>query len=291
MDGVLDTFEACKKRWLIDEELDNSFLRYPEWLEKMPEELAEIVNSLMPGFDYYNHHSVNERLKMLYEELQQIETVDFENTFYSVLHSQDERCNSSYEYLLEYKSINGISKYVVIPNLKEKTKEDLDHIENIVFVDDFCGTGKTFKDYIESVKDIIKDKHIYYSVIHIMDKAAKKIERYAEDNNLKIHILCQTCTPKAFERKTQMDERRADFKRLSIEYGLPGKNVLGYNKAEALVAFFSDTPNDTLEIFWRDTDNNKAIFSRVDDEKPEWQKMKKNKKNRSASNYLKGSRQ
>lgn len=47
MDEVFDTFDACKKRWGIEQDQDVNFQRYPEWLKAMPEELAVMVNSLM----------------------------------------------------------------------------------------------------------------------------------------------------------------------------------------------------------------------------------------------------
>ena len=95
MDEVFDTFDACKKRWGIEQDQDVNFQRYPEWLKAMPEELAVMVNSL-------------------------------------------------------------------------------------------------------------------------------------------IHVLYQMRTPKAFEREFQLAKKRAEFRRLSIEYGLPQKNVLGFNNTEAL---------------------------------------------------------
>lgn len=289
MDEVLDTFDACKKRWGIEQDQDVNFQRYPEWLKAMPEELAVMVNSLMEGFDYYSHMTINKKLKALHEELQKLHSIEFDNTIYCMLPNQEGRINSGYEYLIEYKLINQISKHVVIPNLKEISEQDLSNIKNIVFIDDFCGTGKTFKDYIESVGKIVQGKHIYYLVIHIMDKAISCIEKYGLDRYLDIHVLYQMRTPKAFEREFQLAKKRAEFRRLSIEYGLPKKNVLGFNNTEALVAFYNNTPNNTLEIFWRNTENNNALFPRVDDERPSWKKMNKDKKSRNESNYLKGS--
>lgn len=268
MDEVFDTFDACKKRWGIEQDQDVNFQRYPEWLKAMPEELAVMVNSLMEGFDYYSHMTINKKLKALHEELQKLHSIEFDNTIYCMLPNQEGRINSGYEYLIEYKLINQISKHVVIPNLKEISEQDLSNIKNIVFIDDFCGTGKTFKDYIESVGKIVQGKHIYYLVIHIMDKAISCIEKYGLDRNLDIHVLYQMRTPKAFEREFQLAKKRAEFRRLSIEYGLPQKNVLGFNNTEALVAFYNNTPNNTLEIFWRNTENNNALFPRVDDERP-----------------------
>lgn len=289
MDEVFDTFDACKKRWGIEQDQDVNFQRYPEWLKAMPEELAVMVNSLMEGFYYYSHMTINKKLKALHEELQKLHSIEFDNTIYCMLPNQEGRINSGYEYLIEYKLINQISKHVVIPNLKEISEQDLSNIKNIVFIDDFCGTGKTFKDYIESVGKIVQGKHIYYLVIHIMDKAISCIEKYGLDRNLDIHVLYQMRTPKAFEREFQLAKKRAEFRRLSIEYGLPQKNVLGFNNTEALVAFYNNTPNNTLEIFWRNTENNNALFPRVDDERPSWKKMNKDKKSRNESNYLKGS--
>lgn len=234
MDEVFDTFDACKKRWGIEQDQDVNFQRYPEWLKAMPEELAVMVNSLMEGFDYYSHMTINKKLKALHEELQKLHSIEFDNTIYCMLPNQEGRINSGYEYLIEYKLINQISKHVVIPNLKEISEQDLSNIKNIVFIDDFCGTGKTFKDYIESVGKIVQGKHIYYLVIHIMDKAISCIEKYGLDRNLDIHVLYQMRTPKAFEREFQLAKKRAEFRRLSIEYGLPQKNVLGFNNTEAL---------------------------------------------------------
>ena len=290
MEKVLDIFEKCKRRWEIEQDTENAFQRYPEWLGKMPEELAEIVNSLMPGFDYYTHQNVNKELVALHEKLQKMQGVEFENTIYCVLPNKEGRLNSGYEYIIEYRMLNRLSCHVVIPNLKEMPKEDLDYIENIVFVDDFGGSGKTFKDYIMANKDIMRDKHIYYLVVHVMEKALKKIEELRIEAKLNISVLYGTCTPAAFERNFQPAERRKDFKRLSVEYGLPEKNVLGYKNTEALVAFYNNTPNNTLPIFWKDVEGNKALFPRNDDEKPSWKMMKRDKELRSESNYLRKSR-
>ena len=66
--------------------------------------------------------------------------------------------------------------------------------------------------------------------------------------------------------------------------------MLGYKNTEALVAFYNNTPNNTLPIFWTDVEDNKALFPRNDDEKPSWKMMKRDKELRSESNYLRKSR-
>ena len=286
---IIDTFEVCKKRWEIQDNQNRFFSRYPEWVQEMPEALAEIINSLMQGFDYYSHSMVNRKLKISHKDLQEMCGVEFNNTIYCVLPNKKGRINSGYEYLIEYRYLNELSKYVVFPNLKEVPQEYFENIENIVFIDDFCGTGKTFKDYIKTVEEIVQGKKIYYLVIHIMQKAIENIKEYGESRNLSIHVLYQTCTLKAFERNFQLSEQRDEFKNLSIECGVSTKDVFGFKNTEALVAFYNDTPNNTLGIFWKNTEKNNALFPRVNDKKPDWMEMRKAKKSRNASNYLNGS--
>ena len=59
----------------------------------------------------------------------------------------------------------------------------------------------------------------------------------------------------------------------------------GYSCTESLVAFFNDTPNNTLGIFWKNTDKNDALFPRNQEEKPAWMKFREDKKDRMKSNY------
>ena len=281
-------FEDFKARWRIEDASIDIFQKYPEWLNKMPEELAEIVNSLMAGFDYYTHRNVNERLVLLHQKLQSIQEIDFDNTIYCALPNKEGRINSGYEYLIEYKMINNLSRYVVYPDLKSISSEEMSHIQNIVFVDDFCGTGKTLVDYVNIVEDLIQGKDIYYLVVHTMKNALKRLTQYQSTKSFRIHVIYQICTGKAFERGFEPSNKRQDYKRLAVEYGLPSKNVLGFYNTEALVSFYNDTPNNTLEIFWKDTKENEALFPRKNDEKPSWKDLNKKKKIRNNSNYLNG---
>ena len=63
-------------------------------------------------------------------------------------------------------------------------------------------------------------------------------------------------------------------------------DIYGYSCTESLVAFFNDTPNNTLGIFWKNTDKNDALFPRNHEEKPAWMKFRENKKERMKSNYI-----
>lgn len=287
-DDILDTFESCKSRWNIESDENTSFMNYPNWIKEMSEPLADIVSSLMPRFEYYSHKIVNQTMVELHGELKKGENIGNENTIYCVLEDKDGRLNSGYEYLIEYRNLNKLSKYLVYPQLSRVSCEVLLSIQNIVYVDDFCGTGNTFINYLEKEKKRIEGKHVYYLVIHIMQQAIERIDKYSKEANLDIHILYNKCADKVFKNTGDFGEKKSEFRKLSMEYGISSRNVLGYNNTEALTAFYNNTPNNTLGIFWQDTYTRKALFPRENDERPQWMKMKNRKKERNGSNYLKG---
>jgi len=121
-----------------------------------------------------------------------------------------------------------------------------------------------------------------------MQRAIERIDKYSKEANLDIHILYNKCADKVFKNTGDFGKKKSEFRKLSMEYGISSRNVLGYNNTEALTAFYNNTPNNTLGIFGQDTDTRKALFPRENDERPQWMKMKNRKKERNGSNYLKG---
>ena len=72
--------------------------------------------------------------------------------------------------------------------------------------------------------------------------------------------------------------------------GVNPQYSLGKDESEGLVAFYNNTPNNTIGVFWQDTGNNKAIFPRDYGALPVWEmtpkEMKKRKKERKINNYM-----
>ena len=62
------------------------------------------------------------------------------------------------------------------------------------------------------------------------------------------------------------------------------EDIWGKGNAEGLVSFYNNTPNDTLGIFWKETNENEPLFPRNNDIRPKWRKMKKNRKYRKFQN-------
>ena len=125
----------------------------------MTEQMREIIEIQLDLFDYYSHKVVNSSLKKLHEQLQAMKSVSFQNTIYSVLPQKSGCVNSGIYYLLEYKEINAISKHVVYSSFPDAAK-NLPFVENIVFVDDICGSGKTFISFVDKNKELLIGKNV-----------------------------------------------------------------------------------------------------------------------------------
>ena len=203
-----------------------------------------------------------------------------------MLKSQRGTINSSYEYLIEYKHLNGIAKYSIVPELNDIAQEYWENIDNVILVDDFCGSGKTFIDYVSKNLSLLTGKHIVYVVIHVMKEAVLKIQSYAENKKIAVDIIYEKSQNAAFSISDDISMKRECFKVESQKLDLCKDNdIFGFSDAESLVSFFNDTPNNTLGIFWKNTSKNKALFPRNIDDKPAWMRFKANKKQRSESNY------
>lgn len=286
----------CITRWKTNDVNDLKIMRFSnvceEYVSSLSLEMKDVFIELLKGFDYYSHGNVNERLIELHNKIIMNDNVNFDNSVFTILKSQRCTMNSSYEYLFEYKNLNQISKYSIVPDINDCIeKEYIQNIECIILIDDFCGSGNTFIDYLNKYKEYIKNKKIIYVVIHIMDKAYDIINEYATRNNLDIIILYHNKKCAAFEMSDFLKMKRSVFKSESEKLNLNDDNIIfGFRGTESLIAFFNNTPNNTLGIFWKQTNKNNPLFPREKEEKPSWMKFKTERKQRNSSNYYKSLR-
>lgn len=276
---------SCLARWNSDDERTKFFCdHFKEWLQQMPEDMKPIVLELLDEFDYYSQEYVNESFVSLHQRLQEFEEVNFDNTVYSILKKQSATINSAYEYFPEYRRLNGISQHVMIPDIKDLNVDQLSAIENIVFVDDFCGSGKTMTDYLDTIITLVEGKRIFYIIVQIMEDAVCQLQKWSDEHRIKIITLPIVCKKKAFIRTESLHHKKQIFVDKSKILGIKKENILGFKETESITAFYNNTPNNTLGIFWQSKVH--GIFPRKDEERPRWKSLNKREKNRNTSNYL-----
>ena len=140
---------------------------------------------------------------------------------------------------------------------------------------------------IKKFKERYNGKKIFYIVIVTAKKGLEKINIYSKDNNLLINLLPKFTQEKIFEQNLFDNNESAKqlLIRLSEEFKIPKFERLGYDKSESLVAFYNNTPNNTIGLMRYDTDIYKSLFPRKNDKKPLWKTMKKDEKERKMTNY------
>ncbi len=290
MQDVEKIVEDCKNRWgIIDSEARiNEFeTKLPDFLNEFSGEELEIIVPLIYDMVYYSHKKINTLLTELHSKVTSLSGYNENSTVFCVLKSKQGKINSSTEYMCEYWRLNKVNTYSVITNIDELDPLSWEYIDTVVLVDDFCGSGDTFIDFIKAHKNLVQRKNVVYAAIHMMQDAITKIEKFASNSRMNIKPVYCKSTDKAFDNLDN-DDIRLKFLEISQKVGIVNEknDVWGYKKTEALIAYYNNTPNNTLGLFRKDTEKNKAIFPRRNEMRPGWlRQMQEEKKRRQVSNY------
>ena len=187
-----------------------------------------------------------------------------------------------------YKLVNDLNREICYENIGAIDDWQWGYVENIVFIDDFSGTGQSFIEELKKSGGRYYGKSIYFITICIMEDAIKKIKDYSREKNINIFPIYYYMQKKTFTRN--LFKNNTDAKNLLImltEYlKIPKReSPLGFNESESLVAFHNNTPNNTLPVIRYDTEEYTSLFPRRHGKKPSWQRMKSEKKLRKNANY------
>ena len=291
--GVSDIFYKCIEEWAkeeFDERINKAIDNFDEWIQGFDDEEDEIVGELMDRFCYYSKSKVISILRDLNEQAISKYRISNQDSLVSVVRKADGKGNSSYEYWLKHKELSGLSWDLYYDSLVDIDDTYWPNINKIVFVDDCSGTGTQFTDFLERVeqefidrkkKKTLKGKEIILLTVHVIEDALNNIQNYAQKKGLKIYVEYYWCDKKAFSNKKQQIIDR--FIELSKRRKV--KDIRGFKDAEALIAFYNNSPNDTLGIFWCNTKENMALFPRHKHPKAGWKHSNEQRKERLEQQY------
>lgn len=278
-----DIKDNCIRRWgQVDEKIKKFEENFDKWCIFSNDEDAKICLGLLDKFNYYSKTYVNKELKNKHEYLLNIFNFDPDYTIYTIVKDEYGRANSSIEYFNEYVHINNINRYSRIEDINNIEDEKYTQIENVVIIDDCIGYSETVQGFLTRYKDRLLGKHIYLILIHLIVDSADILNTFAVDNGFDLTILCTNRMEKPFEENSKFMNK---FKEICTERNIPKSKILGRDEVQALMAFYNNTPNNTLGIFWFKTDKNIPLFPRINDEKPGWMRNKKEKEKRKQQNY------
>ena len=291
---VLADFSTAKQAFLSrqvtpDNRVQSFSDNYDSWTAQFPVEVAGVIADMVAHFDYYSHADVNQMLQELHRQFHRLSSLNDCDALHIYLKKSDGHINSSSDYWHDYRLCNNIDPGFCADDVECISKAEWSQIQNIVVVDDCCGTGGSLEDFINRSHQQFTDKTIYYLVLHSLCDADRKLKEIEETYNVKIVLIFINKRDKATKQIAASESDIAMLRYVSSSLRIPDKYHLGFMNSEALMAFYNNTPNNTIGLFWLSTDVYHAPFPRKFQANPSWRNgaaMKEAKKQRKAKNYI-----
>ena len=140
--------------------------------------------------------------------------------------------------------------------------------ETLCVVDDYCGSGGTFKKFLNKLIGInseIKQSKIVLLVLHITEIGKVSLLTYAKSQNIDLDIIDFENSKQVFENELIFSKRIAMYEKEKYQEVCQRFNLkfdLGYKEIQSLVSFYYNTPNNTLGVFWEELDGFVNLFKR-----------------------------
>lgn len=265
---------------------------YDKWIASLPSEVVQVALSMLEHFDYYSHQDANEMLHSLHKEFLKQGDCEESDALYTYIKKKDGKICSSIEYWSEYRMINRIDKNFCTDDICMFPADDWALVDNIVIIDDCCGTGNSLKTFIEFSGKDFSGKTIYYLVLHALDTARSMLSDIETTYRVTVRVLAINTRAGACEIVSGKDaaKTRELVKRASEKLEISPVNYLGRYNSEGLMAFYNNTPNNTIGLFWFKSEKNDPIFPRDFGATPKWRpqprQMNKAERTRKKNNYM-----
>ena len=293
--NINDVFIKCVEKWAeneLDDRINFAMDKFDDWIKEgnendlgvlAYEEEKDILCKILEKFNYYPLGNINKLIKELSDESRKVFGVSNDDSVISVVRKADGKLNSSHEYCQIHRLVSGLNKKIYYDSLDNINENDWENIKNVVFVDDCSGTGNQFVEFLKRQKKSMVGKRIILIAIEIVEDAKVYIDNYAKKHGIDIHIIAYSVKKKAF--KTASDMEKNKFIEMSQKVKIDNKYILGFKNAEALMAFYNNSPNDTLGLFWFPSGENNPIFPRELEDEPGWKCYHKKKNERRRRQY------
>ncbi len=274
---------SCIERWGEDSKTQNFSGRLGRFVNQLGsnKELGKVFLDIVKYYNYYSRERLDQIMGEFYNVIVNELKLDENFTIYSRI-EDDSKIDSSNFFLEEFKILNNISNHFSY-DIEKLDIEDFDNIQNVIFIDDIIGSGKTVETFFKRNKKKLLKVNCFIFCIELLEEGKSHLEEFFEENDFKCEIVCHNLHKKVFSEDHIFRENFKENEMLlrDFERGLwrkKSKNILGYENSQAIVSFFRNTPNNTLSSFWFEDKKWRGLFPR-DDRKPAFKKIKKNSVN------------
>jgi hypothetical protein len=272
---------SCLEKWGEDVNTQNFSGKLGRFVGQLDtdDQLGNVILELIKHYNYYSRQKIEQIMIGFNDYIENTLKLDSDYTIYSRI-EDDSKIDSSNTFLEEYKIINNISNHFS-HDIEKLDIDDFNYINNIIFLDDIIGSGKTVKGFFEKNKDKLLKVQSYIFCVEILEDGRNTLESFFKDNNFKCIIIPHNTHVRAFSENHIFCENCQENELLMKEFEKKLWNkydrfILGFENSQAVVSFFRNTPNNTISSFWYKNDKWQGLFPR-DDRKPVFKRGKKSR--------------
>ena len=254
------------KHWFDDREGAEFEHKIDNWLSQFDVEEQFFLLECLKRYSFFRAAQYKHAQKMLYAKLTEKYPAWKDNSFIFKIYKE----GASY-------SDNFFNDFWFINNIKDECKqniedfiEHLEIIDNVIFIDDYIGSGDTIIKYWRQLFDrhsILKEKRIIILSLYLTQSGKLALKNYAADNSIKLEIIYFSIGDKFFKEGKyysgqQLQEKLKIYNTLCDNAGISKTDRFGYENTQSLFSICNNTPNDTLGIFWKSNAKYNALMNR-----------------------------
>jgi broad specificity phosphatase PhoE len=257
---------------LADFEAKLTFDEVINWVLQFAEKDQTLAIKLFLSLKYFNFGEVTRLCKALYAYIP--ETVRTDHVKFVGLGTA---ADSGGMLMYHYRVNNNIpeSSFTTVDGLREQLSlgyASQDKLQRLIFLDDFIGTGGQAIELLSrELKEILVKGNFQYVGLHALVGFAESVKRIKKETGVDV-LVAHTLTDKdkVFHEASDMltDDYfdRQNMKDTMTDYGhhLYPIGPLGYGGTQALIAFFYNTPNNTLPVIWARSDRWMPLLPRAE---------------------------
>ena len=237
---------------------------------------------LLSNFLYFGHDEIRELLRALYRDVFQYHIIErirrsngdstdgafIRQCFHKELIATrfvplGGPSESSNHLLYDFRQVNGLPNALFV-DVHQMTSGDFEgEAKRCIFIDDFAGTGTQAIEYSAVAMEIRRKLTIPvdYYVLVATPEALLALRQKSTFNDVRCVIEIPV-ELRAFSQESLFYMKVPSFiskdimRLVACTYGerlVAEENALGYGAKQLLLAFFHNTPDNTLPIFWVDT--------------------------------------
>lgn len=226
----------------------------PSYLSQFKLGDQPIICKLLENIEYYDEEKIEEEAYYFFQKIKKIITD---------LNGITKISTPFYDNVLNHNTSKLLSNCPKsIPIIINIFNDDLSHIDNLIIVDDYSGTGNTFLAFLNKLNDSLykKIKVIYCPMFITSQSAANISNKKFKNINLTLveykvnYALCLS------ENSIFLENEIKQFINICEEKNI--KYIHGYENVEDIISTKYFTPNNSLGILWYSERLYKPLFNR-----------------------------